>query len=279
MADTSFSTRHGYVRPAPIRPENRTQVPHDLRLLVAESAKRWSIGEVELRKLTWRCLKKDIGEKPEHLWSSFSCGLSDAPWYRVYDIIEAVYAVAMESDAHVEQLPILADDAYPRALGFEQDINDYLVENGIPWQLVAGEIVARGDEAFEVAVNTARTELEEAGRPTAAGRIHDALQALSRRPEPDAAGAVSHAIAALECVAGEITGNDKATFGDVLKSHPELFPGGLKKAVEGVWGYSCNEGARHGKEGKEPEREGAALIVGLAAVVATYLNRKARTDV
>jgi hypothetical protein len=43
-----------------------------------------------------------------------------------------------------------------------------------------------------------------------------------------------------------------------------------------MWSYSCNEGARHGKEGKEPEREEAELIVGLAATIAIYVNGKNR---
>jgi hypothetical protein len=189
-----------------------------------------------------------------------------APWYRVYDIIERFWAGIRE----------MYPNGPAAATKFETKLNDFFVEHGYGWQLVNGQIIARSEEAFETAVNTAQAELQEAGRPTAARRIHDALQALSRRPDPDSAGAISHAIAALECVAGDITGNHKATLGDVLKEHPEFFPGGLKKGLEGVWGYSCNEGARHGKEGKEPEREEAELIVALAAAVATYLSRKNR---
>ena len=64
-----------------------------------------------------------------------------------------------------------------------------------------------------------------------------------------------------------------ATLGDDLKRHPELF-GSLKKASEGIWGYASNEGARHGKEGVEPAREEAELVVSVAASVVTYLNRK-----
>jgi hypothetical protein len=40
-----------------------------------------------------------------------------------------------------------------------------------------------------------------------------------------------------------------------------------------VWGYASNE-ARHVEEGREPQREEAELVVGLAAVVATYLTKK-----
>jgi hypothetical protein len=47
----------------------------------------------------------------------------------------------------------------------------------------------------------------------------------------------------------------------------------LDTAVSQVWGYASNE-ARHVEEGREPEREEAELVVGLAAVVATYLTKK-----
>jgi hypothetical protein len=36
----------------------------------------------------------------------------------------------------------------------------------------------------------------------------------------------------------------------------------------------ANEGARHGKQGVEPAREEAELVVNLSASVVTYLNRK-----
>ncbi len=155
-------------------------------------------------------------------------------WFKVYDIIEALHARMEKYEEEQHRQHYRQSD---NAVKFAQALNDYFIEEGIGWQLVNGKIVMRGEEGSESAVKIAQTELEEAGRPTAAGRIHDALQALSRRPEPDAAGAISHAIAALECAAGDITGTTRRPFGDVLKSHPELLPGGLKKGLAGVWGY------------------------------------------
>jgi hypothetical protein len=187
-----------------------------------------------------------------------------APWFRVYDIIERFWVDTYAKRGGAEG-----------AAKFTTKVNDFLVDNGLGWQLVNGEIVTRGDEAFDTVVNTARAELAEAGRPTAARRIYEALQDLSRRPEADYAGAISHAITALECVAVDIAGLERATLGDLLKIQ-DLFPSSLRKTIEGVWAYACNEGARHGKEGKEPGRDEAELIVGLSATVATYLNRKKR---
>jgi hypothetical protein len=78
---------------------------------------------------------------------------------------------------------------------------------------------------------------------------------------------------ALEAVARDLSGLHKATLGEVLKRNPSLLPKPLDSALSQVCGYASNE-ARHVEEGCEPSREEAELLVGLAAVVATYLTKK-----
>ena len=51
---------------------------------------------------------------------------------------------------------------------------------------------------------------------------------------------------------------------------PELT---LDSAVEKAWGFASERG-RHIREGEEPTRADAELIVGIAATVATFLARK-----
>jgi len=46
---------------------------------------------------------------------------------------------------------------------------------------------------------------------------------------------------ALECVLQDITGEKNMTLGDYLKHHPGLFPGHLKKCLEGLWGYAATK--------------------------------------
>jgi hypothetical protein len=117
--------------------------------------------------------------------------------------------------------------------------------------------------------------LRKDDRPTAAGQIHEALLALSRRPDPNYRGAIIHGMGALECVARDLTGDQKLTLGQVLKQHPNLLPKPVDEALSQLWGYASNE-ARHVAEGREPSREDAKLMVGLAASVATYLTSKHR---
>ena len=99
----------------------------------------------------------------------------------------------------------------------------------------------------------------------------------SRRDEKAATttGAAHHAMNALECVARDVCGDERATLGQILDRYSDLIPRPLDTAVEKAWAYA-SEMARHIREGREPEREEVELVVGLAATVATYLSRKNR---
>ena len=101
---------------------------------------------------------------------------------------------------------------------------------------------------------------------------------FSRRPDADYAGGISHALAALEAVAKDVTGQENLTLGQVIAQGRlnELLPSeNIRQSVMSAWRYANDEGARHGREGREPERTEGEFIVGLAATVATYLNKKA----
>ena len=142
------------------------------------------------------------------------------------------------------------------------------------WQLVEGRIEIRGEESFEQSVRTAITATQQTGRSVAEHELHEALQDLSKRPNPDITGAIQHAIAALECVARDVTGNQNATLGELIKQNPGLLPAPLDKGVEKIWGYASDQ-ARHVREGKSPDIREAELVVGLAGTaVATYLVKK-----
>ena len=114
-------------------------------------------------------------------------------------------------------------------------------------------------------------KLDATNRPTAAKHLHEALQDLSRRPDPDLHGAIYHAMGCLEAVARDVSGDQKATLGQILKRYPQLVPSPLDTALSQIWGYASNE-ARHVQEGKEPNRSEAELIVGLTGALAAYLT-------
>lgn len=191
------------------------------------------------------------------------------PWFQVYDIIEDIFDKLRFHDTELRTDPEEEELAVP----FQRDINDYFLHAGIGWQLVNGEIVTRGDEAFEGTVRAAVSVLEESERPTAAGHIGFAIGALSVRPKANTSGAVAHATSAVECVLGEITGQSM-TLGKYLDKNPTLLHPALKKGLDGIYGYASDAGARHGREGIEPNREEAEFVVAVCAAICSLLTRK-----
>jgi len=122
----------------------------------------------------------------------------------------------------------------------------------------AAEYVAREEAPVETLLAEADAALAAAELKTAREHLTQAREDLSRRPTPDFSGCVHHSIAALEAVARERSGDPKATLGDVVARHAgklRIRPP-LDQAVTKLWGFSSEEGGRHGREGSEPTRCG-----------------------
>jgi len=243
----------------------REDAPESLRLTVLNKTIGLKYQPSFLRWIICNALRQrpdpESWSEYPNIWGEVEQLMYGCKWYKVYDIIEAI----------CEEI---ADSGQPKAAkSFADEVNLVCAEEGIGWQLVDGQIVTRGNDQFDQIVRKAETALVEEGRTTAAGRIKKAVQDLSARPKPDASGAVSHATGALECVLDDITGQSM-TLGEFLKRYPDLFPGSMKKALEGLWGFASNEGARHGREGVGPSREDAEFVVAVAAALTTYLNSK-----
>ena len=279
-----FSKRYGYDPPREIT--FREELPANLRPPIIEIVGRYfsdadvtaAIGKLldpyglEPSKLA--VLEAEVGPPSRGVApvSGTKTYLLNCPWFQVYDVIERILGPLEFYENELMTDP----DETSRAFPFRQELNDYLTYAGIGWRVDdGGKVIARGDAGFEVAVNTAVAELQEDGRGTAARQIHEALQALSRRPEPNFRGAIIHGMGALECIARDLAGDQKLTLGAVLKRHPSLLPKPVDEAISKLWGYASNE-ARHVEEGREPSREDAELTVGLAATISIYLTRKSR---
>lgn len=82
-------------------------------------------------------------------------------------------------------------------------------------------------------------------------------------------------MAALECVARDVCGDEQATLGEIIKRYLGTKP--LDDSVAKAWGYAY-EIARHIREGRKTERKDVELVVGLAATVATYLCRWSKSN-
>jgi hypothetical protein len=267
MSTEPFSKRNQYTGAAKAI-SVREDAPQGLRFAVLEVARELGWGPSALRDTVCRVLRvrPDPGNWSEYpnIWGEVQDLVYGCDWFKVYDIIEALWARFRQHDL---------EQHGSDAAKFAAEINGYFLEEGVGWQLTNGQIVTRGTEAFEAVVTAGVEALRETGRPTAAGHSHEALQDLSRRPHADLPGAIYHAMGALEAVARDLAGDPKATLGEVIKRNPDLLPRPLDTALSQIWGYASNE-ARHVQEGREPSREEAELLVGLAAVMATYLTKK-----
>lgn len=260
-----FSKRHGFYQPTVKDITVRHDAPPDLRGFLIEMAYECGFKPKSLRSALCRLLRK----RPDPSnWSEFPNidqevrGLIDGcDWYRVYDVIEGLLAWMMETPFSYE------------AKKFENEANEFFVENGIGWKIVEGRVEIRGPEALEESLRSSAAKLEAHGLNTARNEIHEALNDLSRRPEADVTGAIQHAMAALECVARNACGDEKATLGEVIKRYKDLIPRPLDEAVSKAWGFA-SENARHLKEGQEPGFEEAELIVGISSALCSYLAAK-----
>jgi hypothetical protein len=277
--DAPFSKRQGYVRPKEI--VYRDELSDELRQPIIDIIRRgasWEVSRETINRIfnpygLDAIPKRDgpiitTSEEVHPDFTDIKRVLLACEWFRLYDLLEDIF-----DQMYFHDTELSSPDEEPQAHPFQEKLNEYFVHAGIGWQMAGGKIIARGDYAFERIVQTAETELKAEGRSTAGERIENAIRNLSLRPKPDFSGAISHATGAMECVLYDITGKGM-TFGDYVKRCPDLFPGAMKTAFSSLWGYASEEGARHGKEGVEPPHEEAEFIVGLAAALATYLNRK-----
>ena len=255
---TTFSTRHGFSR-SDAEITIRQDAPSEMRDALVSVAYQCGFQPSTLRDVLCRMLYRapDKGN-----WSEFPNIdgevrdlLADCEWFEVYDFVEALAGLSRGTSA-----------------SFGEEVDRFFRIAGIGWQLVAGRLEMRGTEVFEHAIRQGQQELHRQGRLTAAGELHEAIQDLSRRPNPEITGAIQHAMAALECVARDACAS-KETLGDLVRRNPDLFPKPVDQIVEKAWGYTSNFG-RHLREGRSPEFEEAELMVGISGVLCRYLAKR-----
>ncbi|MDM8350883.1 hypothetical protein P8H27_18570 [Pseudomonas sp. sp1636] len=259
----SFSKRHGFSSVEESEITIREDAPEDFRGFLIQLSYEHGLKPSTLRGLVCKVLKKmpdpDNWSEYPNVDGEVTNLIFACKWYKVYDILERI-------------LNYLGEHNYDPDIynSFEKEINEYYIENGIGWKVEGGLVEFRGTEAFESVVKNAQSIESEAGHITASKELHQALGDLSRRPHPDATGAIQHAMASLECVAREITGDRKANLGDIMKRHTYIIPEPLDQAIIKAWGYASENG-RHIREGREPSLNEAELIVGLSASLGSYL--------
>jgi hypothetical protein len=258
----SFSQRHGYRQRREI--VVREDAPEALRAGLLTLLRGIGFSYNEVRAVICPVLRTfpdpaNWSEIPD-VRDEVTGLLQSCDWYRVYDIIEAVYTYFRHAEARER---------------FTVGINEIFEQEGVGWQLVDGRILTRGSDEFERGVVQAVAVLDAAGYQTAKTELEEARGDLSRRPEPDITGAIQHCMASLECTARTLANDPRATLGEIVGRYAvDLgIPRPLDEAIQKAWGYA-SEMARHLREGRTPAREEAELLVGLSATLTTYLLQK-----
>ena len=161
-------------------------------------------------------------------------------WFRIYDICEAAHQYLRDEALALRrpgQRDLPADE-------FVNRLNELFDELGIGWQMIDGRIVTRGAEEFERVVNEAVARVEEAGHRTPKQELEEARRDLSRRPDADITGTIQHCMAALECTARIVSGDDHATLGEIIQRRAAALgiPRPLDNAIEKNVGLLFRDG-------------------------------------
>jgi hypothetical protein len=261
-----FSDRYGYREGSEPEITVREDAPEAIReglIVVAQETGMATGGLLRIACTTLRKVQKSNNDFNYTYEDELHEIITSAKWYRVYDICEKIY-----------KFLIGYDNSDPRADKFEQQLNLLFREHGVGWQMQDGRIMARGSEIFAQSSSTAIVAMQNAGNQTAANEMREALADISRRPEADVTGAIQHAMAALECVARNVT-ERKGTLGEII---PNLdLPKPLDEVLVKLWGFTSERG-RHVHEGREPRFEEAELVVTVASGICKYLLNTKNTE-
>lgn len=265
MNNQSFSKRHGF-KASGGEIIFRHEAPEELRNAIIQIAYQLDFNYKDLREAVCDILLKTPNYSGN--WTEIPNVrdevldlIHNCNWFKVYDIAEYLYR-------YIKKMRHLDD-----ANDYQERLNDFFIECGYGWNMVNGIIIARGEESIEKHIERAKELLDKHEMNTAKREINEAINDISKRPDPDITGAIQHSLAGLECVCREITGDKKATLGKILNINPDLFPIPLEKTAESIWGYASEMG-RHIREGREPEYEESELMVGLCSVLIVYLLSK-----
>lgn len=267
-----FSERYRYGSNVPI--EIRGDAPHGLRLRILSFARMGNeqfpnphfVGIHELMMIMCDILSEPgIKGTDDELSHQAEQLISQCIWYKCYDIAEAFFSYL---NKNLDKIT-----GYEFSTQYSNKLNKYFIENGIGYKMENGKILVRFSEPNETLVHEAIKKLKEKNLAVARNEVMEAYSAISRKPTADLTGAMTHSKAALECVVREVTGQPKGTLGKLINDHKELFPGAISKIVDGIHGYTSEEGS-HVKNGASPTFKNTELMVSLVSALCSFLLNK-----
>ncbi|HNR30485.1 MAG TPA: hypothetical protein PKI11_06320 [Candidatus Hydrogenedentes bacterium] len=157
-------------------------------------------------------------------------------WNEVYDWIEFINWLAVK--LKVRYLP----------KGIDGQFNAVLEEEMSAYRIIQGHVVPIGSAIEMRCIQDASASSLQSGCSGAYHHIERALLCFSKKPVPDYYNTVKESISAVESVACQVTGNEKAQLGPALKilEGRGRLHSAMRAAFEKLYGYTSNEGGiRH----------------------------------
>ena len=195
-----------------------------------------------------------------NIWEELEAIIFECEWYSVYDMCEESYKY-IYSDIRAE---------------FSNEVNNLFRRYGIGWKFQGGKIVSRECDEIEAHIEKTASSLNISNPALQA--LNNAKRDLNRRPVADLHGACEHAIAALECMARQITGKEKNNLKTLIKTHAQELdiPKHLDTALEKLWEYAL-ENAKRLKKSRKKTRNEVDLFLGITSTMLTYLYVQEKT--
>lgn len=141
-----------------------------------------------------------------------------------------------------------------------------------------------GNKITQITSEEEITEIEEALEATTSleyvkTHLKTALDLLANRKSPDYRNSIKESISSVESLCKLITGDDKATLGDALKTIKREGKIELHAALEGafqkLYGYTSDSGGiRHALEEPKPDFEEAKFMLVSCSAFINYLKVK-----
>lgn len=236
--------------PNPYRSRNGSQVQNDVYVGIATSILRWARDDY----------KGHLGFLP-----AVRKGIQQDEWWQALGLVERVGRYL--DGTPVPELKTIAKEYW-------RDLNDIFEAERVPYRAIDQTIVPVSTKAEAEAVEQALLDAQ----PFAGVRRHldDAVERLSRKPDPDFAGSITGAISAVEGVVRAVT--DARTLSDGLKALEQrgiTLHRGLKRGLDALYGYTSDEkGLRHGSiEVSDADRATATLmLVTCSAFVSWFID-------
>jgi len=263
-----FSARYGFDAIPPKITIVR-DFPIEHREAVIRIAKQLGTDTVLLREAMLEVLITGIDTSDwnhDYIWPKLIYALDECDWPEVYEISEEIYKI-MKSTHTSFGKSVRID----RQQEYMERLNHFFMKKGFGWEMRNGLIEYRGSEPFRIATISAEQSLQDRGFDHSANEIREAMRDLSRRPEPDLAGAVYHATQALEAIAGIDTKSSGKSLGKMI---PSLnLPAPLDEATHKLWGFVSGY-VRHGDEEKQIDEEEAEMAVTIACALTTFIAKR-----